>query len=107
MGPQTGTTTSSQSKPEQKNGPFTFLIAPEQESHHMMKTALFSAGTASNESFLLVITTADVCFLSKELEPCPVGWGYRIHQLLLSRGVRPPPTSALDMTLNNLMVSFQ
>ena len=22
---------------------------------------------------------------------CPVGWGCRIHRLLLSRGVRPPP----------------
>ena len=22
---------------------------------------------------------------------CPVGWGFRIHQLLLCRGVRPPP----------------
>ena len=22
--------------------------------------------------------------------PCPVGWGYRIHQLHLCRGVRPP-----------------
>ena len=39
---------------------------------------------------------------------CPVGWGCRIHRLLLSRGVRPPnPTSFLDMTLNNLMVTFQ
>ena len=31
---------------------------------------------------------------------CPVGWGCRIHRLLLCRGVRPPPTSVLDMTLN-------
>ena len=38
---------------------------------------------------------------------CPVGWGCRIHQLLLCRGVRPPPTGVLDMTLNNLMVRFQ
>ena len=39
---------------------------------------------------------------------CPVGWGCRIHRLLLCRGVRPPPlTSVLDMTLNNLMVRFQ
>ena len=35
----------------------------------------------------------------------PVGWGCRIHRLHLSRGVRtPPPTSVLDMTLNNLML---
>ena len=33
---------------------------------------------------------------------CPVGWGCRIHRLLLCRGVRLPPTSVLDMTLNNL-----
>ena len=40
--------------------------------------------------------------------PCPVGWGCRIHRLLLCRGVRPlPPTRVLDMTLNNLMVRFQ
>ena len=33
---------------------------------------------------------------------CPVGWGCRIHRLLLCRGVRPPPMSVLDLTLNNL-----
>ena len=40
---------------------------------------------------------------------CPVGWGRRIHQLLLCRGVRPPPisTSILDMTLNKLIVKSQ
>ena len=39
---------------------------------------------------------------------CPVGWGCRIHRLLLCRGIRhPPSTSVLDMTLNNLMVRFQ
>ena len=43
---------------------------------------------------------------------CPVSWGCRIHWLLFCRGVRPPPQkktnkpSALDMTLNNLMVRF-
>ena len=37
------------------------------------------------------------------------GWGCRIHRLHLCRGVRthPPPTSILDMTLNNLMVRLQ
>ena len=39
--------------------------------------------------------------------PSPVGWGCRIHQLHLYRGVGPPTTSFLDMTLNHLMVSFQ
>ena len=38
---------------------------------------------------------------------CPVGWGFRIHWLLLCNGVRPTPTSVLDITLNNLMVRFQ
>ena len=38
---------------------------------------------------------------------CPVSWGCRIHRLHLCRGVRPRPTSVLDMTLNNLMVRFQ
>ena len=38
---------------------------------------------------------------------CPVGWSCRIRRLLLCRGVRPPLTSVLDMTLNNLMVRFQ
>ena len=37
---------------------------------------------------------------------CPVGWGCRIHRLLLCRGVRPP-NECPDMTLNNLMVRFQ
>ena len=38
---------------------------------------------------------------------CPVGWGCRIHRPHLCRGVRPPPMSVLDMTLNKLMVRFQ
>ena len=38
---------------------------------------------------------------------CRVGWGCRIHWLHLCRGVRPPPTSVLDMTLNSLMVRSQ
>ena len=38
---------------------------------------------------------------------CPVGWGCRIHRLHLCRGVTPPQTVAMDMTLNNLMVRFQ
>ena len=37
----------------------------------------------------------------------PVGWGCRIHWLDLFRGVRPPPTSVLDMILKILMVRFQ
>ena len=43
----------------------------------------------------------------KQTKICPVAWGCRIHRLLLCRGVRPSPTSVLDMTLNNLMVRFQ
>ena len=31
---------------------------------------------------------------------CPVCWGCRIHRLHLCRGVRPPPTSVLDKTLD-------
>ena len=38
---------------------------------------------------------------------CPVSWGCRIHWLHLCREVRHPPTSILDITLNNLMVRFQ
>ena len=37
---------------------------------------------------------------------CPVGWGCGIYRLLLCRGIRPPPTSVLDMSLNKLMVRF-
>ena len=36
-----------------------------------------------------------------------VDWSCRIHRLHLCRGVRPPPTSVQDMTLNNLIVRFQ
>ena len=36
----------------------------------------------------------------------PGGWGCRIHRLHLCRGVRLPPTSVLDMTLNNVMVKL-
>ena len=35
-----------------------------------------------------------------------VGWGYLIHRLHLSRGIRPAHYKYLDMTLNNLMVWF-
>ena len=39
---------------------------------------------------------------------CPIGWGCRIHQLHLWRGVSPPPTTSVqDMTVNNLMVKLQ
>ena len=41
------------------------------------------------------------------MHDCPVGWGCRIHRLLLCRGIRPHPTSVLDMTLHNLMGRFQ
>ena len=37
---------------------------------------------------------------------CPVGCGCRIHRLHLCRGVWLPTMSVLDMTLNNLMMSF-
>ena len=37
----------------------------------------------------------------------PVGWNCRIHRLHLCWGVRSPPTSVQDMTLNNQMVKFQ
>ena len=50
-------------------------------------------------------------FMCHSKSVCPVGWGCRIHQLLLCRGVRPPHThtlkSVLDMTLNNLMERLQ
>ena len=32
--------------------------------------------------------------VTSKLFTCPVGWGYRIHQLHLCREVRPPPTNA-------------
>ena len=32
-----------------------------------------------------------VCFVISQVVDCPVGWGCRIHRLLLCRGVRPPP----------------
>ena len=38
---------------------------------------------------------------------CPVGSGCIIHQLHPCRRVRPPPMRVLDMTLNNVMVTFQ
>ena len=38
---------------------------------------------------------------------CPISWGCRIHWLYFCRGVRPPPMSVQDMTLNDLMVRLQ
>ena len=37
---------------------------------------------------------------------CPVDWGWRIHRLLLCRGVRLP-TSVLNFTQRNMMVRFK
>ena len=47
-----------------------------------------------------------IIFLTTKIS-CSIGWGCRIHWLLLCRGVRHPPTSILDMTLNNLMMRVQ
>ena len=43
---------------------------------------------------------------STDIIICPVGWGCRIHQLLLCRGVIYSPTSVLNITQNTLMVLF-
>ena len=40
------------------------------------------------------------------IAPSPVGWGCKIHQMHLCRGVRDP-TSALDMTLYHLLARLQ
>ena len=40
-------------------------------------------------------------FPSPQPLSCPVGYGCRIYQLLLFRGVRLLPMSVLDMILNN------
>ena len=32
-------------------------------------------------------------YLIPHFPHCPVGWGCRIHRLLLCRGVRPPPAN--------------
>ena len=55
------------------------------------------------------MTSVSSCYLKfKTKLPCRLGC-CRKHQLLLYRGIRlpPPPTSVLDMTLNNLMVRHQ
>ena len=45
--------------------------------------------------------------ISKALSlTCPVSWNCRIHWLFLCGQVRPPLTSVLNMTINNLMVRF-
>ena len=70
--------------------------------HHFMKWEFFT----SHKALTYASEFVRLCF---NWNVCPVGWGCRIHQLLLCRGVRPPPhqTSVLNMTLNNLMVRFQ
>ena len=42
---------------------------------------------------MLVSLTTSIANLFATDFSCPVGWGCRIHQLLLCRGVRPPPTN--------------
>ena len=61
----------------------------------------------TKKDFMLVLLCEEDKASGKKID-CPVGWGCGIYQLHLCRGVRqPPPTSVLNMTLNNLMVSFQ
>ena len=55
--------------------------------------------TCIRRSFWLLFSS-----LSTNSAHCLVVWGCRIHRLHLCRGVKPSPTSILDMTLNNLMV---
>ena len=55
-------------------------------------------------NFTITISNSDK---ATQLSTYPVSWGCRIHWLHLCRGVRPPLTSILDRTLNNLMVRFQ
>ena len=55
-------------------------------------------------SFIFSLGNKGSC---KKSYSCPVSWGCRIHWRHLCRGVNPPITSVLDMTLNNLMVRFQ
>ena len=38
-------------------------------------------------------------FLTIHFSICPVGWGFRIHPLLLCRGVRPPHTHTHTMNI--------
>ena len=70
---------------------------------------LFSPTLSVCSCFHWLCLSVCSCFhsLSLCLFLCPVSWGCRIHWLHLCRGVRPPLTSVLDMTLNNLMVRFQ
>ena len=56
--------------------------------------------------YKIVVVQPLTSYLTKVFN-CPVSWGCRIHWLHLGWGVRPPLTSVLDMTLNNLMVRFQ
>ena len=48
-----------------------------------------------------------ICSKFSTSKNCPVCWGCRIHQLHLSRGVRPLQMSVLHLTVNNLTVTIQ
>ena len=67
----------------------------------------------SSHSSLLILPTYSFCFASSTCSYSspilffrPVGWGCRIHRLLLCWGEDHPSMSVLDMTLNNLKVRF-
>ena len=51
----------------------------------------------------------ELCLTSPAVSVCfsSVGWGYRIWQLHLCKGIRHDLSSVWDMTLNDLMVRFQ
>ena len=65
--------------------------------------SLSKPGCTGNEGALHIPQSSRT---GASLSDCPIGWGCRIHRLLLCRGVKPLPMSVLDMTLN-LMVRFQ
>ena len=66
-------------------------------------TRMHSIANVTGDYFILLETFK---YISQTPCHCLVGWGSRIHRLLLSRGVRPSSMNVLDMTLNNLMVRF-
>ena len=75
--------------------------------HESILTHTVSIFWQFNVAFMSSSSTSSSCRGMSTNFHCPVGWGCRIHRLHLCRGVRPPSTSVLDMTLNNLMVRFQ
>ena len=81
-------------------------VPPNQELEDTQHIQLLYFSNIPKSSVIILQTLSffGTSWLAIYSESSPVDWGCRIRRLHLYRGVRPLPSSVLDMKLNHLMV---